>query len=401
MALIRNTASMRLKGRVGNTTYYTEGGRLIARVSQNSSNYGDTASRTELQQNQRAKWGNLVNFYKLSKGWMKKAYENRKANQSDYNRFMQLNTAFARVYLTKDMYAQGGCVVDAFRISEGSLRSIQVLPIDNKWLTDLSLGELAIDNTTTVGSFSQALISNNNHLHNNMQISFISYQQDVNQFGTPQLICTAYEVTLDTESTAILRDYLPVFCSSVVNGYLGTSNNISFGAFAYVLSESVMGRTLVSTQMLITNNETLLEQYTSNEAIANSIASYGVDADVFLASGSVPTGATPQPFFISHVSNRFGDDYPTGEDRSTIDTFTAGGDLTIQLSKPITSVTYISIWGPNDVKSWYDSSLWTIQGSTVTLKSTAISSWGSGVNQVMDRIEISTDKGVTYIIFNK
>lgn len=392
---------MRLKGRVGNTTYYTEGGRLIARVSQNSSNYGDTASRTELQQNQRAKWGNLVNFYKLSKGWMKKAYENRKANQSDYNRFMQLNSGFARVYLTKDMYAQGGCVVDAFRISEGSLRSIQVLEGLDYYATDLSLGDLVINNSTTVARFSQALIENNNNLHTNMQISFISYQQDVNQFGTPQLICTPYEVTLDEESEALLRDYLPEFCSTTVEGFLGTNTNISIGAFAYVLSETVAGKTLVSTQLLVTNNRALLSEYTSNEAIAASIASYGVDKDVFLASGSEPSGSTSQPLFISEVLNLNNASYPKGPGRPSIGEFIDSGDLTIQLSTRITSITSITMLLEGDAKGWFSDTNWTVNGSVVTIKKSALDQLGSSQRFVMNQLQLITNKGAVYIIFDE
>lgn len=392
---------MRLKGRVGNTTYYTEGGRLIARVSQNSSNYGDTASRTELQQSQRAKWGNLVNFYKLSKGWMKKAYENRKANQSDYNRFMQLNTAFARVYLTKDMYAQGGCVVDAFRISEGSLRSIQVLEIDGKYLTDLSLGSLSITKETTIGEFSEALIENNNHLHNNMQISFISYQQDVNQFGTPQLICTPYEVTLDTDSTAILRNFLPVFCSQSVEGFLGTNNNVSVGAFAYVLSESVAGKTLVSTQMLTTNNSALLDQFTSNDAIANSIASYGVDADVFLSSGSLPNVPTPQPIYISYVYNRYDAKKYAGDSIGQLDGFSAGENVYVMLSAVPTNVNGIKFSAQGGSYSTENADYFAWDGRIVTIKRAALNAAQSASRTNCYSITVVTEEGEVVIQFSQ
>lgn len=286
MAEIRNTASMRLRGRVGNTTYYVEGGRQIARVSQNSSNYGETARRTESQQSQRAKWANLVNFYKVSKAWMSKAFENKKRTQSDYNRFMQLNLAVASVYLTRDMYAAGGCVVEPYKVTEGSLRSIVVERTEGVYKTDIKLGSLEISETTSVGAFTQAVLANNAHMREGMQISFISYQQDINANNVPQLICTAYEVTLQLSNNLALRDFLPYFCSSVQDGCLSTDGNISTGCFAYILSDSTSGRTLVSTQTLISNNATLIAQYSTPAAVAASIASYGVEEDVFLMSGS-------------------------------------------------------------------------------------------------------------------
>lgn len=301
MALIRNTAAMRLRGRVGNTTYYTEGGRQIARVSQNASNYGETARRTEMQQSQRAKWANLVNFYKLSKGWMRQAFESKKRTQSDYNRFMQLNVASASVYLTRDMYSAGGCVVEPYVISEGSLRSILITKETNAWRTDLNLGQLTIDEQTTVGTFSQALIANNSHLHEGVQISMVSYQQEISSYGVPQLICTAYEVTLDTNSASRLRDFLPDFASQTINGHLGTSNTISTGAFAYVLSDSTSGKTLVSSQRLVNNNAVLIGQYSSADAVQRSIESYGVDGDVFLMSGSKAQQAAAGTQYVAYA----------------------------------------------------------------------------------------------------
>lgn len=301
MGVIRNTASMQIRGKVGNTTYYVEGGRQIARVSQNGSNYGESASRTEKQQFQRGKWGNLVNFYKVSKSWMRKAFESKKRTQSDYNRFMQLNTTNARIYLTRNMYANGGCVADAFRISEGSLRPINVVTTGAAYMTDLAVSSSAFEPDDSVAALTEELLENNNHLREGMQISFISYQQRVTAEGVPSLVCTAYEMTLDLKNDAPFRTYLPEFCSQSVDGYLGTSTNISTGAFAYVLSETRNGKTYVSTQSLITKNDTLINMYSSADAIEASIKSYGVDADIFLTSGSYPTGATPQPLFIEKI----------------------------------------------------------------------------------------------------
>lgn len=297
---------MRLRGRVGNTTYYTEGGRQIARVSQNSSNYGETASRTESQQAQRAKWANLVNFYKLSKAWMRKAFESKKTTQSDYNRFMQLNLSSARVYLTRTMYAAGGMVVDAFRVSEGSLRTINVGLVGEEWQTDLKLGALTIGAATSVAEFSEALVKLNTHIQYGMQISFISYQQEINDYGVPTCVMTPYEVTLSATNEAPVLNYLPEFCCNNVDEYLGTNNDISVGAFVYILSNSTLGKTQVSSQNLIVTDTDFVASYCTPEAMAASIESYGVDQDVFLMSGSEPTIAASQPVSIAGINTADG-----------------------------------------------------------------------------------------------
>lgn len=314
MTVIRNTASGLRQGRRGNETFYVSGSQQIVRVGQNSSNYGASASRTASQQGNRVRWANLVNFYKISLGWMPKAFESKKANQSDYNRFMQVNLAASKVALTKDQAAAGAVVVDTYIISQGSLRSISVHQAGNTWQTDIALGALSITDSTSVAEFSAAVIAANNWAHANQQISFISYQQYTDPLGYAKCICTAYEVTLDVNDSRSLRDLLPDFCSQKgANGCLATSDNISVGAFAYVLSETISGKCYVSTQLLINNNSVMVAQYTSAAQVLQAIESYGVQRDAFLDSGSGETSPAAQVPYISAMRDGTGDDYPAGE----------------------------------------------------------------------------------------
>lgn len=398
MAEIRNTASMRLRGRVGNTTYYVEGGRQLARVSQNSSNYGESARRSESQQSQRAKWGNLVNFFRVSQRWMSKAYESKKRTQSDYNRFMQLNVPLAKLYLERNQYAMGGCVVDAFKVSEGSLKPISVLKVHNVWRTDLAVGSLAITDATKVRELTQALIANNNHLAVGMQISFISYQQMVDANGIPQLYCTAYEMTLSLTDDADVRSYLPVFCSSVVDGYLGTNDNISTGAFTYILSDSTSGRTRVSTQTLVTNNDALILKYSSDDAYNASIASYGVDADVFLMSGSKPQDATPQPQFIEFVAlgeDNYADNDYVGKLSDVMDS----NGMVIMFGNNVTSLVSVKL----EVAGGYAYTITqgsSVSGRAVTVTKAAIqAAMGSSVTFILAAVSVLTSDGEYVINF--
>lgn len=300
MGIIRNAANRKIKGRIGDTTYYVSMDRQIARQALNSSNYGESARRSPSQQGRRVMWANLVNFYKASKGWMPKAFESKSSKQTDYNRFMSANLAGARIALTKTQAAVGACVADAFIVAQGSLRSIQVSRMADTWQTDIALGTLTINDNTTVGAFADACIKNNNWILEGDQISFISYQQYIDAQNTPHVICTAYEVTLYTNSADKLRDYLPEFCSQVSSAKnLATNNDISTGGFAYILSRNLGGgRLQVSTQQLITNNDVMILQYSSATNVQAAIESYGVDTDKFLDTGSVPVTKAEQPLYI-------------------------------------------------------------------------------------------------------
>lgn len=396
MAIIRNTAAMRLKGRVGNTSYYTEGGRQIARVSQNASNYGESARRSQAQQQQRAKWGNLVNFYKVSKGWMPLAFENKKENQSDYNKFMSLNLASARIYMPRDYYAVGGCVADEFRVSEGTLRSINVQPVAGstpQWVTDLALGGDPLSADTTVAEFSAALIANNPHLHYNMQLSFISYQQDVDAWNHPHLICTAYEVTLERDNNESVWSYLPEFCCVNQNGYLGTNDNISRGAFAYILSETVNGSTRVSSQTLIVTEQTLINLYTTDAAKFLAIESYGVDAEVFLMSGSEPQGAAAQPNSLLGIIDLNGNLAPSGTIAGNLEDIADGRGLRIVFNNPVGVITNIVVSTASDSHS-FSQAIQISEETAIISFQTLAAAFGSGMTSQLERVNVTMNNKV-------
>lgn len=300
MAIIRNAANQKLRGRAGSMTYYVSEGRQIVRQALNNSNYGKTASRTEAQQSQRVKWANLVNFYKVCKGWMPKAFEVRKSGQSDYNRMMQVNMPYTDIYLTKTLATVGACIAEDYIISQGSLPSVDVVLREGSFETNLYIGGMVINNLTTVAQFAQALVDNNVNIEYGMQLSFVALQQTVDNLGIPRLICTFYEVTLKADNEEPLYNYLPAECVVNHNNAIATGPGLGTGAFAYVVSDLRNGSLKVSTQQLVTNNETLITQFSSHKALVDAIQSYGLDPDVVLSPLTEnEQGVTPTPFYIT------------------------------------------------------------------------------------------------------
>lgn len=282
MAIIRNAANTLMKGRVGQTTYYISKGQQVARQSRNDSNYGDTARRTLSQQERRVLWANLVEFYKISSRWMPKAFETKGVGQTDYNKFMAVNVPSARIALTKTESEAAGCVIDGFVVSQGSLPSIELITTTDGTRTNISLGSLTINADTTIGQFSAAAIEANANIREGMQLSCAVYTQSVDPLGTPRAICRLYEVTIDTNSSNKLRAYFPEFISTVIGGYLGTAANMPAGGFAYILSELQQGGLKVSTQLLQTYNDELIQQYSSTAQLQRAVESYGIDQEVIL-----------------------------------------------------------------------------------------------------------------------
>jgi len=299
MAVIRNSANTIMRGRVGETTYYVNGGQQIARQAKNNSNYGDTARRSEAQQLRRIMWANLVNFYKVSATWMPKAFETKKRNQTDYNKFMQLNIGTARIALTKDEAAAGACVVDGFVVSQGSLPTIELTQQLTGYTTGISLGDLTIGSATTVGQLTAAILANNSNYREGMQLSFVNYTQSIDPLGIPRLVCRLYEVTLSNDSTELVRSYLPDFASTTIDGQLGCTNQAVDGAFTYIVSEIVAGALRVSTQQLTTKNQFNIITYSNQSQVDKAVASYGVDQEVILNPNiSIQQQAPVQEIFV-------------------------------------------------------------------------------------------------------
>lgn len=288
MAVTRNNLSMKMVGRVGAYSFYTStGGRQVARVANNSSNYGETAKRTVAMQTRRSRWGNIVSFYSANKDLMARAFERKAANISDYNRFMQLNIPIATVSLIKDDFVRGMAILQEYVIADGSLPEIGVAEIEEEGMVfnlltgidgefaDMSIGQISID-----------LLDHNPQLREGDQVTFVSYS---NRGGTPSTIRIyrqLCELTIDSKSAVsfgTLR-YSNMIAGNGLKIVVAGQGDV-FGQ-AVIHSRSNGGNLQVSRAKITLNSDTLVSQFSAPEAVKKAIDSYGVDADNLLEPGS-------------------------------------------------------------------------------------------------------------------
>lgn len=289
MAVIRNTASALANGRIGNTTYYVANGQQIARQAQNNSNYGESASRSDAQQSRRVRWSNLVNGYKSMSFWMKKAFESKSKTQSDYNKFMQLNINSSTVALTKDMAVNGCCVWESWQVSQGSLSPITLIPLSLGLgaKSDVKLsGEIAAN--ATIADVSRDVIASNPTFQNGDNIAVIFFDTTLDGRGYPYSTSRYYEFTLDTSNTAAFSslEVASVIESDYTNEWysLATIQSASgpgvATGYAWIHTRKVNGNLQVSSQSIYIQNTNYVDQFSSDEAVNEAIASYGVQEDV-------------------------------------------------------------------------------------------------------------------------
>ena len=293
MAIVRNMWLRGASKSLGGAVVYNVAGRTIAREKAAEIKN----PRTAAQMTQRVKWANLVNFYRANRGWMTKAFETKKAFQSEYNKFMQLNVATSSIYLTKQEAAAGAVVAGPYKVTEGSLQAIEQRLDEQTLVSNLYVTpSFALSSATTVGELSAALLASNSGLQIGDQISIIiNFQQVSNTQGVPYVQVRAYEMLLNPTSAELVSSFWPsnLVSSGVYNGSncLVLSQDVEPMAATFVLSRTVSGKTYVSTQTLVPIDMSgILTSYGSDTQKAAAIASYGSSGEYFLDSNDARPG---------------------------------------------------------------------------------------------------------------
>ena len=297
-----------LKGgsqKLGGVVLYQANGQTLAReLAASVSN-----PRTDAQMEQRVKLANVVGVYRANRNWMPGAFEDKKQNESDYNAFVRANLANSQVATSKAQAAAGAAVVAPYKVSSGSLPVVEHVVDGTELQTNLYVGDLQIITSTTVAELSQALINNNNGIREGMQLSLIvNIQQQAQVTGIPYIVVRAYEMIISLSDSRLLSTFFPSVTLVATNSDTPTLamgiSTLGAGAACFILSETLGGKTRVSTQSLIAfGSNQSYAAYTSQEAWAEAIRSYGVNTTIFLDSNTAQGGSNvPTSNYIDAVS---------------------------------------------------------------------------------------------------
>lgn len=297
-----------LKGgsqKLGGVVLYQSKGQTLAReLAPSVSN-----PRTDAQMEQRVKLANVVGVYRANRNWMAGAFEDKKQNESDYNAFVRANLANSQVATSKAQAAAGAAVVSPYKVSSGSLPVVEHVVDGTEIQTNLYVGELVINQATSVAALSQALINNNNGIREGMQLSLIiNLQQQAQETGIPYIVVRAYEMIINLSDSRLVAEFFPsvtLVATTADNPALAMGiSTLGAGAACFILSETLGGKTRVSTQSLVAfGSNQSYAAYTSQEAWAEAIRSYGVNTTVFLDSNTAQGGSyVPTSNYIDSLS---------------------------------------------------------------------------------------------------
>lgn len=144
----------KLKGSVGSFTFKQNGGQTVVSEKITKS----TNSKTKSQQKQRMKWTNVIRLYQVLVIYLKLAFGGTRNGRNDYNKFVSANLCMTPVYLSKTDANAGCCIVAPYEITQGTVKSVSVRGKGKNAVTDISLGTVAITESTTVSEFSNAVV---------------------------------------------------------------------------------------------------------------------------------------------------------------------------------------------------------------------------------------------------
>lgn len=293
MAVIRTNVSPKLRGGVGEFSYYTQQGYQFVRPRKNVSNYGESASRTYSQQERRILWGNLMNVYQSLLPWIGDAFRRQLQSKKGLyivnpaNDFVKQNVNNSTVYLTKEQVALGYAVLQSYRISSGVLPSLYQMvatPEDESQQQYMNVVMNLDSNdpaSLTIGQFSRELITlNDGRFRDGDSLTYITFFNGLDAALYPRVYSRTYKVTLNMASNVAMNTIPFGIC---IRGSNGTSLQMNMGnkasqmvGAAMIHSRSVGGVLQLSSQSIALGGWGIDTNYKTPAAKEAAILSYGL-----------------------------------------------------------------------------------------------------------------------------
>ena len=260
-----------MNGSVGAVTYVTRKGITVAKQKVPAKlNY----TKTLRSMTPRMRWMAIVRLWQAlnSVGWHP-SFRNKEGLQSDFNMFMKSNSG-VNVFLPKTIVSANGGIVAPVQVTQGGLPTIGGSGSGNVITTGLSLGSITIGASTTVATFSTAIIENNEGWLPGDQLTVVRLNQVVDaSTNIPRITADIAEVVLDPEDSAtLLGDLVIAGLVDSDDGKLIVGGVNGGGCVVHSTGEG--DNYNVSSEMLIVINP-LVAQYQGNTALMTAVNSYG------------------------------------------------------------------------------------------------------------------------------
>lgn len=267
--------------KVGNIRFFERSGKVYSRVATTSFMTND---RTMDQMVNRLRFNSARAMWACFKDKLKDSFESVEPGRSAYTTFMKLNHNNG-VFLTKDQQAKLYRIATPLHISDGTLRPISLTMNDDKQVvTDIALGEFEITEESTIGDFAGQVCRLNQQIESGDVLHFVSAIQNIGAYDIPYCDVKIADLKLNTQDSRPLLVVASECPLTNKDGFLASAANLPQGCFAFYLSREEGKKTLVSPQMLVSNNDEMIEQFISEEQFNEARKSYGKFQDAYIYS---------------------------------------------------------------------------------------------------------------------
>lgn len=331
-----------------------DGEIVAAQRAETNSSKGDGASYA--QRLHRVRIANIASVYRAIALIEKRGWENKGANQSDFNMFSKFNLAASPIFLTKQEATLGAAVLAPYAVSRGSLT-----PCVGKYVEEtvfefgLNIGTGDIDWVTmTIPEFSQRIIENNDGWRYGDKMSAAVCKQvfrTLSGVTVPQVEVTYLEITLDADSTMLLSDMGNWDALQLDAGNDRTLRFLDGGDAAFVIhSREEAGKLLTSEQDMIMQNpfsQTFM-QYSSDMQRDAAMASYGYKDVVLLDPNSENASTASAPWYLTSLV-----------------AITGGSNTSLYDGITISASGMVPVWGQGENLTSADIKLYAVQTTAV------------------------------------
>lgn len=337
MAVSKNLYTQGFRKKLGGAVWYQRMGDTVIREKAPKIDN----PRTVAQMSQRVKLANIVAFYRANRIWMERlAFETRKRWQTVFNRFTQLNLNSNQVPLTKEQVEFSAGIVAPYMVSQGSIPSISYTEESNGRIRTNLLSSVTFNTNMTIAEFSKGLIDANSQIRKGMQLSLIRNFQNTDGI-VPTISVDEVEIILNPNDTRPLDDVVnpDIFIAEEESFVYLSRGELDCTGFTLVLSETIGGKTQVSTQFIYMLDYTVYEDYTSIEQINAAIESYGKN-DIYFLDSKTDGDSTSMPVSQNILSV---DGKTAGQtfywDWGLPNGATPSGGISVAFSSPVTKLT--------------------------------------------------------------
>ena len=286
------------RGSVGDIVFSRTKGQQVARVR----NRRPTNPQTNMQMRQRSAFLCPLLFYKRGRqAQFRFAFENKSAQESDFNAFMRYN-ALAGIPVTPDeRNLEQFPMLGKYAMSRGSLTPLRFSCVE-KDVDNVQLKVLFDFGTQpkTIGEFSQKLVKSGDYMNGDIVTCFIIAGGliDGNTISEYDRIWRIQQFTLDVNSTAALSTIQVVATTDgfTVDG-LHAYNQSCVGVGAIVSRNTASGLKVSNCDLLLSSNSDLIYRYMRSDNYRDMVAAaWGAQGKAVLqGSLSANQGSTAAP----------------------------------------------------------------------------------------------------------